>query len=154
MIRTPTAQEIKDTIWEMHPLKASGPDGLSELFFKQYWSIIGSEVVVVIQKIFKEGRLLRSCNHTYITLIPKRQGVCNFNQFRPISLCNFYYKIISKIIVNRMRPLLSKIIDPSQAAFVPHGWITENVVLAQEVVHSFKQIKKKKGFCRLQTGFS
>uniref|UniRef100_A0A2N9FSP0 CCHC-type domain-containing protein n=1 Tax=Fagus sylvatica TaxID=28930 RepID=A0A2N9FSP0_FAGSY len=117
--RIPDYQEVKDVIWSMHPLKAPGPDG--------------------------EGWLLSQMNHTFITLIPKKQGANNFNQFRPISLCNFYYKIISKILVNRLRPLLPKIIDPSQAAFVPGRWIGENVVLAQEIVHSFKQSKKRKG---------
>jgi hypothetical protein len=84
-------------------------------------------------------------NHTYITLIPKRQAASNFNQFRPISLCNFYYKIISKILVLRLRPILPKLIDPAQVAFVPDRWIIENVVLAQEVVHTFHNMKRKKG---------
>jgi hypothetical protein len=129
----------------MHPLKAPGPDGFSGIFFKHYWEIVGSQVVTAVQSFFREGWLLSQMNHTFITIIPKKQGANNFNQFRPINLCNFYYKIISKILVNRLRPLLPKIIDPSQAAFVPGRWIGENVVLAQEIVHSFKQSKKKKG---------
>jgi hypothetical protein len=84
-------------------------------------------------------------NNTFITLIPKRIGACNFNRFRPISLCNFCYKIISKILVNRLRPLFSKVIEPSHVAFVPGRWITENVVLAQEIMHSFSQSRKKRG---------
>ena len=143
--RIPDYQEVKDVIWSMHPLKAPGPDGFSGIFFKHYWKIVGSQVVTVVQSFFREGWLLSQMNHTFITLIPKKQGANNFNQFRPISLCNFYYKIISKILVNRLRPLLPKIIDPSQAAFVPGRWIGENVALAQEIVHSFKQSKKRKG---------
>ena len=126
----PEANEIKDVVWNMHPPKAPGPDRFSGIFFKKYWSIVGDQVVAAVQSFFRDGWLLRNVNHTYIMLIPKKQGACNFNHFRPISLCNFYYKIISKIIVNRMRPLLSKIIDPSQAAFVPDRWIAENMVLA------------------------
>jgi hypothetical protein len=126
----PEANEIKDVVWNMHPPKAPGLDGFSGIFFKKYWSIVGDQVVAAVQSFFRDGWLLRNVNHTYITLIPKKQGACNFNHFRSISLCNFYYKIISKIIVNRMRPLLSKIIDPSQAAFVPDRWIAENMVLA------------------------
>jgi hypothetical protein len=53
--------------------------------------------------------------------------------------------VISKIIVNRFRPFLANIVDPAQSAFVPSRWIAKNVVLAQEVVHSFKKSKKKKG---------
>ncbi len=98
-----------------------------------------------MQSFFRDGWLLSQMNHTYITLIPKRQGASNFNQFRPISLCNFYYKIISKILVLRLRPILPKLIDPAQVTFVPDRWIAENVVLAQEVVHTFHNMKRKKG---------
>ena len=61
--------------------------------------------------------------------------------------------MISKIIVSRLRPLLSRMIDPAQVAFVPNRWITENVVIAQEVVHSFKKTKKKKGFLGIKIDF-
>jgi hypothetical protein len=103
--------------------------------------------------MFVSISLPSSNNHTFITLILKKLNACNFGQFRSISLCNFFYKIISKIIVNRMRHLLSRIIDPSQSAFVSHRWITENVVIAQEVVHSFKQKKRKKGFVGFKLDF-
>lgn len=151
--RVPNPQEIKDVIWDMHPLKAPGPDGLPGLFFKKYWSTIRSQVSLAIQNFFKEGWLLPQVNHTFITLIPKKLSACNFNQFRPISLCNFYYKVIAKILVNRLRPLLSRIIDPSQSAFVPNRWIIENVLVAHEVVHSFKKSKRKKSFVGLKLDF-
>ena len=142
--KVPDLQEVRDVVWRMHPLKASGPDGLLGLFFKHYWPIVRDQVVAVVQSFFRFGSLLPQMNHTFITLIPKRIGACNFNQFKPISLCNFYYKIISKILVNKLRPLLPKIIEPTQTAFVPGRWIIENVVLAQEIVHCFSQSKKKK----------
>jgi hypothetical protein len=137
----------------MHSLKAPGPDGFPGLFFKHYWDIVGSQVTASIQSFFRDGNLLPYINHTFITFIPKKQGACNFNHFLPISLCNFFYKIISKILVNRMQPLLAKIIDPAQAAFVPKRWIAENVVLAHEVVHSFKQTKRKKCYVGFKLDF-
>ncbi len=149
--KVPDLQEVGDVVWSMHPLKASGPDGLLGLFFKHYWPIVRDQVVAAVQSFFRFGSLLPQMNHTFITLIPKRIGACNFNQFRPINLCNFYYKIISKILVNRLRPLLPKIIEPTQTAFVPGRWIIENVVLAQEIVHCFSQSKRKKRKCWFQT---
>ena len=92
-------------------------------------------------------------NHTFITLIPKNLGACNFNHFRSISLCNFYYKIISKILVLRLRPILSKLIDPSQVAFIPERWIVENVMLAQVMVHTFNHLKRKKGSVGFKLNF-
>ncbi len=68
-------------------------------------------------------------------------------------MCNFYYKIISKILVMRLKQILPKLIDPAQAAFVPKRWIAENVVLAQEVIHSFNQSKRKKGNVRFKLDF-
>jgi hypothetical protein len=140
-------------VFEMHPLKAPSPDGLPGLFFRHYWPIVGEQVVATVQSFFHDGWMLKEMNHTFITLIPKVQGACNFNQFRPISLCNVYYNIISKLLVNRLRPLLTKIIDPAQVAFVPNRWINENVVIAQEVVHSFKRMKRKQGSLGIKLDF-
>ena len=92
-------------------------------------------------------------NETFITLIPKAQGANNFGHSRPISLCNFCYKVISRILVARLQPLLDKLIDPAQTAFVPNRNIAENILLAQEVVHSFSTTKKKKGFVGLKLDF-
>ena len=117
--KIPKPSEIREVIWVMHSLKASGPDGFPSLFFKNHWDIVCPQVTASIQSFFRDRNLLPCINHTFITLISKKQGACNFNHFRPISLCNFFYKIISKILANRMRPLLAKIIDSAQAAFVP-----------------------------------
>ena len=152
--KVPTTEEIRRIVFEMHPLKAPGPDGLPGLFYTHYWSIVGDQVISAIQSFFRSGWLLKEFNQSFITLIPKKQGACSFNHFRPISLHNVCYKIISKILVNRIRPLLSKLIDPAQVAFVPNRWISENVVIAQEVVHSFKHMKKKQGYLGVKLDFN
>ena len=109
--------------------------------------------MLATQSFFRDGKLLRNLNQTFISLIPTKLGACNFNQFRPIGLCNVCYKVISTILVNRMRPLLNKIVDPAQIAFVPNRSITKNVVLAQEIVHSFKQTRKRKGYLGVKLDF-
>ena len=144
LITMPSAEDIKRVVFEMHPLKAPGPDGMPGLFYRHYWSIVGEQLVAAVQSFFREGWLLRELNHTYITLIPKVQGAHNFNKFRPISLCNVCYKVISKILVSRLRPLLEKMIYPTQIAFIPNRNIAENIILAQEIVHSFRTKRKKK----------
>ena len=97
----------------MKALKASGPDGFPVLFYKNYWDIVGDQLMFAVQGFFRNGWLLKEFNKTFISLIPKKKGVHNFNYFRPIGLCNVCYKVISKIIVNRLRPLLNKMIDPA-----------------------------------------
>ena len=100
--------------------------------------------MLATQSFFRNGWLLKDFNKTFISLIPKKNGACNFNQFRLIGLCNVCYKGISKIIVGRLRPLLNRMVDPAQVAFVPNRRINENVVLAHEIIHSFKHTRKKK----------
>ena len=129
LITVPSIDDIKRVVFEMHPLKASGPDRMPGLFYRHYWSIVGDQLVATVQSFFRKGWLLRELNHTYITLIPKVQGAHNFNKFRPISLCNVCYKVISKILVSRLGPLLKKLIDPTQVVFIPDRDIAKNIIL-------------------------
>ncbi|XP_030939755.1 uncharacterized protein LOC115964624 [Quercus lobata] len=140
-----STDDIRRVMFEMQPFKALVPDGMSGLFYRHYWSIVGDQLVAAVQSFFREGWLLRELNHTYITLILKVQGAYNFNQFKPISLCNVCYKVILKIIVSRLRPLLNKMIDPTQVTFIPDRNIAKNMILAQEIVHNFRTMRKKKG---------
>lgn len=86
--------------------------------FQLYFiSIIGTLLKIkylwLRRVFFRNGWLLKDFNQTYISFIPKKSGACNFNQFRPIGLCNVCYKVISKILVNRLRLLLDKMVDPA-----------------------------------------
>jgi len=87
-------------------------DGFGAVFFQNYWHIIAVDVCHVIKSFFNDGKLLKQINHTLIALIPKIDQPNSAAHFHPISLCNSLYKIIAKILVNRMRPILEKIIDP------------------------------------------
>lgn len=91
---------------------SSRPDGLSPLFFKFYWDVIKHKVIDAVQFFFREGYLIKPLNHTFITLIPKKEKPNLVQHFRLISLCNVVYKIITKILSNRLRPVLDKIISP------------------------------------------
>ena len=153
LCKIPTREEIKKVVFGMKSLKTPGPDGFPALFYKHYWDTVGDQVVQATQSFFRNGWLLKDFNKTFIHLIPKKKGACNFNHFHPIGLCNICYKVISKILVNRLRPLLNKMVDPTQVAFMPNRWINENVVLAHEIVHSFKYTGKKKGFLGIKLDF-
>jgi hypothetical protein len=94
--------------------------------------------------------LLREQNKSFIALIPKASGSHTAHQFRPISLCNIVYKIISKILANRLKTTLPKIISPLQSAFVRKRNIQDNSILAHELLHSFKNKKGKGGYMFLK----
>ena len=92
---------------------------MSPLFSQKYWDIIGRDMVNAVTSFFYTGNLLRAVNETLITLIPKIDNPLNLTQYRPISLCNTTYKIISKVLANRLKMVLNKCISETQSAFVP-----------------------------------
>ena len=94
--------------------------------------------------------MLDEVNNSFIVLIPKSQSPTSFNHYRPISLCNIVYKIITKLLVSRLRNILHKLISPTQAAFIPGRWIVENQVIVHEMLHSFKTRKVKSGLMAIK----
>lgn len=101
--------------------------------------------MLAVGNFFDSNKLLREQNHTFIALIPKRLGASAIHHFRPISLCNIIYKIISKLLANRLKPFLSKIISLFQIAFVPGRHIQDNSILFHEMLHSLKNKRGKDG---------
>ena len=134
----------------MQSNKAPSPDGQPPLFYKTYWDIVGGAVSKAVQSFYRKGHLLKEMNNTFNVLIPKTSNLSSINQFPPISLCNSVYKVISKILVSRLRPLLANLISLCQSAFVPGRWIAENHVIVQELFHSFKKRKVKGGFVAMK----
>ena len=121
--------EIKAGVFSMHPNTAPA---LIECppppFFQKYWHIIKLDVVNAINSFFHSGYMLKGVNQTLVTLIPKVAAPINLSQFRPISLCNVFSKIISKILANKLKKVLLFCINNSQPAFLPGRQILVNVM--------------------------
>jgi hypothetical protein len=99
----PTEGEVVEALSSLGTTKAPGPDGYTALFYRKYWDFVKKEVLQSIWHFFQNNTLTRNQNHSFIALIPKISGSHTVNQFRPISLCNIVYKIISKILANRLK---------------------------------------------------
>jgi hypothetical protein len=138
----PSEQEIFSALSEMGSTKAPGPDGFTALFYKKYWNIVKDVVLSSVWDFFENNHLLKEQNHTFIALIPKKLGASTVHQFRPISLCNIIYKIISKIMANRFKGLLHHFISLFQSAFVPSRNIQDNTIMVHEL---FNSINSKRG---------
>ena len=133
-----TTEEVKAALFQMHPSKAPGSDGMTALFFQQYWHIVGLHIIDAVLDCLNSARMLGCLNFTNILLIPKVKAPRSMAQFRPISLCNVIYKLISKVLVNRMKYLLTYVISACQSAFVPGRMITDNIIVSFEMLHFLK----------------
>ena len=129
-----TAVEVKQAIFQMHPSKAPGLDGMSCLFFQKFWHIVVRDVVHVVLSVLNSGHMLRKVSLTHIALIPKLKNPTKMSNYRPISLCNVLYKIVSKCVANRLKTILTLVISDAQSAFVPGRLITDNIIVAYEVL--------------------
>lgn len=108
--------------------------------------MVGDTVKAFAHRAWTNPEVLAEVNYTDICLIPKVPNPELVSQFRPISLCNVNYKILTKIIVNRLKPFIPRLVSPCQAGFVPGRSIHENIVVAQEMLHSMAKIKGKTSF--------
>lgn len=134
-------EEVTEALFQMHPCKAPEPDGMSAIFFQRFWSSVGHGVINVVLGVQNCGASLVSLNHTFIALIPKvRKSKCPA-EFRPIRLCNVVFKVITKVIANKLKVFLLSVVDLAQSAFVLGRLITDNALLAYEIVHSMKHNK-------------
>ncbi|GKV02365.1 hypothetical protein SLEP1_g14812 [Rubroshorea leprosula] len=131
----------KDEIWaalhSIKPFKASGPDGVHPLFFEKFWDITKDKLCTDIVQIFSSGIIPSSWNESLVVLIPKNTSPISIQEFRPIGLCNATYKVVSKILVNRLKPWMDKLISPCQSSFISGRQGCDNVLIFQELVHSF-----------------
>ena len=123
-------QEVRSSLFNIGGLKAPGPDGFPALFFQKNWKVCKQELVNLVEKAFRLGCIPDQINQTYISLIPKIPNPSSLSQFRPISLYSTSYKVLSKVIVARLRILLPNLISPNQVAFVPGRHIHDNIVVA------------------------
>ncbi|XP_019150943.1 PREDICTED: uncharacterized protein LOC109147742 [Ipomoea nil] len=155
MLKPVTAEEVRIAVFQMHPDKSPGPDGLGPGFFQQYWDIVGPEVTLFCREFVETAHLPERARNTYIVLIPKKTVPESMGDLRPIALCNVVYKIAAKVCANRMKVLLDGLISGSQSAFVPGRLITDNVMLAYEVHHYLKRkTQGKEGVAALKIDMS
>ncbi|XP_059077196.1 uncharacterized protein LOC131876295 [Cryptomeria japonica] len=141
--------ELEKVVFNMKKGKAPGPDGFPIEFFQEFWEIIKFDLLEVIQESHRNKQMLKSMNSTFLALIPKMEGANRLAQFRPIALCNVVYKIITKLIAERLKPLLGSLISAEQGGFVEGRQILDGIMIAMEAIHSMANSKEKAMFIKL-----
>ncbi|GKB51427.1 RNA-directed DNA polymerase, eukaryota, reverse transcriptase zinc-binding domain protein, partial [Tanacetum coccineum] len=140
MVKPVTDREIKKAMFNTNHNKAPGPDGSSAKFFKAAWHIVGPDVCTAVKEFLSSGKLLGELNATIISLIPKINIPLLVTDFRPIACCNVVYKCISKVITERIKGCLDKLINKNQSAFIPSRLIQDNILLAQDLMQGYNRV--------------
>ncbi|GJZ67194.1 RNA-directed DNA polymerase, eukaryota [Tanacetum coccineum] len=137
-----TYEEVKRAIWDCGTNKSPGPDGFTFKFFHEFWATIDQDVFQAVLEFFESGLIPRGCNASFIALIPKIQDAKLVKDFRPISLIGSIYKIITKILANRLCLVLPSIISEVQSAFVSNRNILDGPFLLNELLSLCKHKKR------------
>lgn len=123
-------EEVRVALMAMRSFSAPGPDGFQPFFFKKFRDVVGEDLWKVVSNAFETGTVDSTLLETLIVLIPKVESPTMVKEFRPISLCNVTYKVITKVMVNRIRPYLNSLIGPMQSNFLPGRGTMDNAFLA------------------------
>jgi len=139
LIRPFLLEEVKQAIWDCDSYKSPGPDGVSFGFIKQFWSILKGDFMRFVMEFHRNGRLSKGINATFTALIPKVASPQHMNDFRPISLGNCMYKVLAKILANRLSAVIRSVVSDCRSAFVKG----KQILVANEVVDDACRLKKE-----------
>lgn len=140
-----TLEDTKKVVMKMGLLKAPRLDDFQLVFFKKMWEKTCQPLHKISSDILEGGRTLSEATEVLLVLSPKEEQPSNIISFRPISLCNVTVKVISRIIVDRLKGILGEIISPNQASFIPGRQSCDNFIICQELVHSMNYTKERRG---------
>uniref|UniRef100_A0A803NKE8 Reverse transcriptase domain-containing protein n=1 Tax=Cannabis sativa TaxID=3483 RepID=A0A803NKE8_CANSA len=118
-------------------------------------SVVGNDVINFVNSFFESGHFPTGINATNLVLIPKKKQPLDMGDFRPIALCNVLYKIISKVLANRLKHVLPTIISETQSAFLQGRLISDNIMISYEIMHFLKRKRRgREGFMALKLDMS
>ncbi|GJR53242.1 RNA-directed DNA polymerase, eukaryota [Tanacetum coccineum] len=147
--REVSRDEIRSAVWNCGDNKSPGPDGYTFEFFKKYWGFIGIDFCEAVEHFFNNGAFAKGCNSSFIALIPKIMDAKLVMDFRPISLIGCVYKVVTKILANRLAMVISNIVSNTQSAFVSERQILDGPFIINEVLHWCKRKNKKAMFFKV-----
>jgi len=128
-------EEIKNAVFGLNVDGTPGPNGFGAHFYQFFWDIVAVDVVSSVQEFFYTGVLAPNFNANILVLIPKIPGAASMGDFRPITLANFQFEIVTKILAERGAIICMRIISLQQRGFVWDCNISDCIILASEVIN-------------------
>ncbi|KAL0430590.1 UNVERIFIED_CONTAM: hypothetical protein Sradi_0685000 [Sesamum radiatum] len=134
----PTGDEVRETVFSIESESATGPDRFGAFFYHTCWDFVSKDVFGAVTEFFRGVALPKSFTATTISLIPMNDCPASWSEYQPISLCNVTNKICTKLMTVRLGRVLPRVLSLSQSGFVPGRLLSDNVHLAQELIHSLE----------------
>ncbi|GJW03199.1 RNA-directed DNA polymerase, eukaryota [Tanacetum coccineum] len=135
--------EVRNAVWGCGENKSPGPDGYTFEFFRKFWDILGSDFCAAVEWFFDHSAFSRGCNSSFIALIPKTHDPKFVNDYRPISLIESLYKVVTKILAIRLSSVISDLISDVQTAFLPNRQILDGLFIINELLSWCKHKKQQ-----------
>ncbi|GKD46421.1 RNA-directed DNA polymerase, eukaryota [Tanacetum coccineum] len=137
-----STDEIRKAVWDCSENKSPGPDGYTFEFYRKFWSLVGPDFCKAIQWFFEHSVFPRGCNSSFVALIPKVPDAKFVSDFRPISLISSMYKVVTKILANRLSSVNSDLVSDVQTAFISNRQILDGPFIINELLSWCKSKKK------------
>ena len=144
-----TEAEVTNALNDLNGDKAPGPDGYTVAFWQSNWGTIKEDVLKLFKDFFETRKFVRSLNTTFIVLVAKKFEAEDLKDFRPISLVNSLYKLISKVLANRLKKVMNCLVNKAQIAFVEGRQILDASLIANEIIDSMVKEKETDILCKL-----
>ncbi|GJY29375.1 putative RNA-directed DNA polymerase, eukaryota, reverse transcriptase zinc-binding domain protein [Tanacetum coccineum] len=144
-----TLVEIKASVWDYGSSKTLGPDGFTFRFYKKHWNTIEHDIVLLLKYFEVSASIPRGCNSSFIILVPKVDDPLVVGDFCPISLIGSQYKIIAKILANRLSRVVSSVVGDVQMAYIKGPQIIDGPLMVDEIIAWAKKYKKRIMFLKV-----
>nr|GEZ32629.1 RNA-directed DNA polymerase, eukaryota [Tanacetum cinerariifolium] len=141
--------EIRLAVRNCGENKSPGTDGYTFEFFRKYWNIVGPDFCEAVEYFFETGLFSKGCNSSFVALIPKVADAKVVNDFHPVSLIGSVYKVVKKILANRLALVIADLLSDTQSAFVANRQILDGPFILNEILHWHKRKKKQTMFFKV-----
>ena len=137
-----STEEVFVALFELNGDKVPGLDGFSIAFWHFCWDFVWEEVMGYFREFYEHNKFVRGLNSTFLVLIPRNENTVDLKDFRPISLVGSLYKILAKVLANRLKRVVGQVVSVTENAFVEGRQILDAALIANETIDTLLRRKE------------